>query len=58
MLDKDLEKAVMQAKKTLSEEEIKDALEKCSYGGKPIDMSMKGGVNFGEPYTRTISKDK
>lgn len=40
---KDIEDAIVRAKKELTTEEIKDALRKCSYGGKPIDMSMKGG---------------
>jgi len=39
----EMDKAVLEAKKSLSDEQIKDALRKCSYGGKPVTMDLKGG---------------
>ncbi len=47
MIDKKLEELIIQAKKSLTEEEIKDVIKNCSYGGKPVNMSLKGGVRLG-----------
>lgn len=38
----EIDKAVMQAKKDVSVEQIKDAVRKCSCGGKSIGMKLKG----------------
>lgn len=51
MLDQtEMDKVVMEAKKSLSDEQIKDAIKRCSYGGpmvnRPLDCQgiiMKGG---------------
>lgn len=40
---KEMDKAILEAKKSLSDEQMKDALRKYSYGGKPADMSLKKG---------------
>lgn len=39
----EIDKAVIEAKKKLRDEEIMEVLKGCSYGGKPVDMSLKGG---------------
>ena len=41
----EMDKIVLDAKKQLSDEQIKDVIRKCSYGGKPVNMVMtlKGG---------------
>jgi len=39
----DMDKAVLEAKKSLSDEQIKDAVRKCSYGGNPATMQTIGG---------------
>ena len=52
----EIDKAVIEAKKKLRDDEIMDVLKKCSYGGKPvkpldcrgITMEMKGGVALGK----------
>jgi len=38
----EMDKAVIEAKKSLSDEQIKDAVRKCSYGGNPVDMAQGG----------------
>jgi len=52
----EMDKAVLEAKKSLSDEQIKGAIRKCSYGGKPVDMKLKGGVtlegNYKDNYPR------
>lgn len=40
----EIEKAVIEAKKKLRDDEIMEVLKKCSYGGKLVDMSLKGGA--------------
>lgn len=42
-VSKDIDELVKQAKKELTLEQIKQAIRDNTYGGKPIDMSMKGG---------------
>ncbi len=37
----EMDKAVLDAKKSLSDEQIKDAIKRCSYGGKPVNMVME-----------------
>lgn len=44
----EIEKAVMEAKKKLRDDEIMEVLKKCSYGGKPVNMDLKGGEKFGK----------
>lgn len=51
----EMDKVVLEAKKSLSEEQMKDALRKCSYGGIGIGtldckgiMIEKGGVPLGK----------
>jgi len=46
----EMDKAVLETKKSLSDEQIKDAIKRCSYGGpmvsRPLDcqgIMMKGG---------------
>jgi hypothetical protein len=39
----EMDKIVLDAKKQLNDEQIKEAMRKCSYGGKPITMDLKGG---------------
>ena len=39
----EIDKAVIAAKKKLRDDEIMDVLKKCSYGGKPVTMDLKGG---------------
>ena len=46
----EMDKMVLEAKKSLSDEQIKDAIRKCSYGGRPVDMSLKGGKTFESSY--------
>jgi hypothetical protein len=46
----EIDKAVIEAKKKLRDEEIMEVLKGCSYGGKPVDMSMKGGKTFEGSY--------
>ena len=36
----EMDKVVLEAKKSLSDNQIKDALRKCSYGGSPVNMVM------------------
>jgi hypothetical protein len=38
----EIDQAVMQAKKDLTIEEVKEAVRRCSYGGKSVGMSLKG----------------
>jgi len=53
---KEMDKAVLEAKKSLSDEQIKDAIKRCSYGGsivnRPLDcqgiMIEKGGMTLGK----------
>lgn|GEM_PF-2253507 len=50
------DKVVLEAKKSLSDEQIKDAVRKCSYGGcmveRPLNcqgISMRGGeIRYGK----------
>lgn len=44
----EIDKAVIEAKKKLRDEEIMEVLKGCSYGGKPVTMDLKGGVTFGK----------
>jgi len=51
----EMDKAVLEAKKSLSDEQIKDAIRKCSYGGsivnRPLDcqgINMRGGEIIGK----------
>ena len=51
----EMDKLVLEAKKSLSDEQIKDAIRKCSYGGsivnRPLDchgINMKGGMTLGK----------
>jgi len=37
----EMDKAVLEAKKSLSDEQIKDAIRKCSYGGSPVSVDSK-----------------
>jgi hypothetical protein len=39
----EIDKAVIEAKKKLRDDEIMDVLKKCSYGGKPVTMDLKVG---------------
>ncbi len=39
----EMDKLVMEAKKSLSDEQIKDAIKRCSYGGSPVDMCITTG---------------
>ena len=39
----EMDKVVLEAKKSMTVEEMKDAIKRCSYGGKPVNMSLKGG---------------
>jgi len=48
---KEMDEVLRQAKKSLTEEELKETLKKCSYGGEPINMSMKGGDLIGKANT-------
>lgn len=41
MNQKEIDDMVKDAKKILTVEEIKDAVKRCSYGGKAIGMSLK-----------------
>ena len=50
LTQKEMEEVLKQAKKTLSEEELKETLKKCSYGGEPVNMSMRGGEEFEGSY--------
>jgi len=34
----EMDKVVLEAKKSLSDEQIKDVIKRCSYGGKPVNM--------------------
>ena len=50
MTNEDMEKVLQEAKKSLSDEQIKDAIRKCSYGGsmviRPLDcqgINIRGG---------------
>lgn len=44
MLTQDeMDKAVLEAKKSLSDEQIKEAIKRCSYGGSPVSMVHTGG---------------
>lgn len=59
LTEDEMDRIVLEAKKSLSEEQIKDAVRRCSYGGsvsKPLDcmgvtMEMKGGACFGKTNT-------
>lgn len=42
-----VEEMIAQVKQELTVDQIKDVVKKCSYGGKPVTMEMKGGGNFG-----------
>jgi len=56
----DMDKVVLEAKKSLSDEQIKEAIRKCSYGGSMVicgdnstesvlpNRFMKGGDSFGK----------
>ena len=45
----EIDKAVIEAKKKLRDDEIMDVLKGCSYGGKPITMDLReGGVALGK----------
>lgn len=58
MDDKKLEQAIIDAKKSLSDKELKETLERCSYGGKPIDMSLKGGdFRYGKACAGTVGEN-
>lgn len=39
----EIDKAVIKAKQKLRDDEIIETLKKCSYGGKPVTMDLKGG---------------
>lgn len=54
-----LEKAVIEAKKKLQDDEVLEVLKQCSYGGCPITMEMKrGGDLVGKAYGGAVSENK
>jgi hypothetical protein len=55
----EIEKAIIEAKKKLSDDEIIEVLKKCSYGGKPVSMDSKGGdMKYGKADRSAVSEDK
>ena len=55
----EIDKAVIEAKKKLRDDEIMDVLKKCSYGGKPISMDLRegGDLKYGKTNTGAVGKD-
>lgn len=42
LTDKEMDEIVLRAKKSMTDEQIKDAVRRCSYGGKEyVDMSLR-----------------
>jgi len=44
MTNEDMDKVLQEAKKSLTVEQMKDAVRKYSYGGKPVNMAQ-GGIH-------------
>ncbi len=45
---KEMDKALLEAKKARYGEQMKDILKKCSCSGSPVTMEMKGGEKIGK----------
>lgn len=53
-MSKEIDELVKQAKKELTLEQIKQAIRDNTYGGKPVTMEMRGGVDLGSKTNQRI----